>query len=159
MLYKHLFSILCGHLNLNQKRKKIEFDRLPVKPAKPTGKPVRTDWTCDFEFDFEFDWFLPVSGQIGPVNHYRTAPVWSDRSVYLTLCTRDSGREADALTAPGRMRWWSRAPAFQIGNVHWDTAGARARSYSSLEERGTLASGRRVGRAVHVTRLRLDIKS
>ena len=33
MLYKHLFSILCGHLNLNQKRKKFEFDRLPVKPT------------------------------------------------------------------------------------------------------------------------------
>ena len=27
MLYKYLFSILCGHLNLN---KKIEFGRLPV---------------------------------------------------------------------------------------------------------------------------------
>ena len=30
MLYKHLFSILYGDLNLN---KKIEFDRLPVKPT------------------------------------------------------------------------------------------------------------------------------
>ena len=82
MLYKHLFSILCGHLNLNQKRKKFEFGRLPVKP---TGKPVGTDWTCDFEFDFEFDQFPPVSGQTGPVNRYRSAPVWPDRSVYLTL--------------------------------------------------------------------------
>ena len=65
MLYKHLFSILCGHLNLNQKRKKFEFDRLPVKPAgkpvKPTGKPFGTGRTCDFEFDFEFDRFPPVS--------------------------------------------------------------------------------------------------
>ena len=46
MLYKHSFSILCRHLNLNQKRKKFEFGRLPVKsagkPVKPTGKPVRT---------------------------------------------------------------------------------------------------------------------
>ena len=33
MLYKYLFSILCGHLNLNQKRKKIEFGRLPIKPT------------------------------------------------------------------------------------------------------------------------------
>ena len=45
MLYKHLFSILCGYLNLNQKRKKIEFDWLPVKPAgipvKPAGIPVK----------------------------------------------------------------------------------------------------------------------
>ena len=45
MLYKHLFSILCGHLNLKQKRKKFEFDRLPVKPTgkliKPAGKPVK----------------------------------------------------------------------------------------------------------------------
>ena len=51
MLYKHLFSILCGHLNLNQKRKKIEFDRLPVKPtgipAKPVGSQMRrTIWIC-----------------------------------------------------------------------------------------------------------------
>ena len=93
MLYKYLFSILCGHLNLNQKRKKIEFDRLLVKPAgkpvKPTGKPFGTGWTCDFEFDYEFDFkfdrFPPISGQTGPVNHYRTAPVWPDRPVYLTL--------------------------------------------------------------------------
>jgi len=53
MLYKYLFSILYGHLNLNQKRKKFEFDRLPIKltgkpvkltgkPVKPTGKPVGT---------------------------------------------------------------------------------------------------------------------
>jgi hypothetical protein len=68
MLYKHLFSILCGHLNLNQKRKKFEFGRLPVKPTgkpvkpagkpvQPTGKPVRTDCTAAFEFKFEFDRF------------------------------------------------------------------------------------------------------
>ena len=85
MLYKYLFSILCGHLNLNQKRKKFEFDLLPVqptgKPVKPTGKPFGTGWTCNFEFDR----FPPVSGQTGPVNRYRTAPVWPDRSVYLTL--------------------------------------------------------------------------
>ena len=45
MLYKHVFSILCGHLNLNKKRKNIEFDWLPVKPAgilvKPAGIPVK----------------------------------------------------------------------------------------------------------------------
>ena len=81
--------MLCGHLNLNQKRKKFKFGRLPVKPAgkpvKPAGKPVGTDWTWDFEFDFEFDRFPPISGQTGLVNRYRTAPVWPDRSVYLTL--------------------------------------------------------------------------
>ena len=33
MLYKYSFSILCGHLNLNQKRKKFEFGGLPVKPT------------------------------------------------------------------------------------------------------------------------------
>ena len=59
MLYKQLFSILYGHLNLNQKRKKFEFGRLPVKPA---GIPVETVYTCDFEFGFEFDRFPPVSG-------------------------------------------------------------------------------------------------
>ena len=85
MLYKHLFSILCGHLNLNQKRKKnwiwpviSQTDRLPVKPA---GKPVGTDWTCDFEFDR----FPPVSGQTGLVNRYRRATIWPDRSGLLTL--------------------------------------------------------------------------
>ena len=41
MLYKYLFSILCGHLNLNQKRKKFEFDRLPVKPTGyQSNRPV-----------------------------------------------------------------------------------------------------------------------
>ena len=85
MLYKHLFSILCGHLNLNQKRKKIEFDRLPIKP---TGKPVRTVCTAAFEFKFDFDRFGPVSGQTGPVYRYRTPPVWPDRSVALTLVER-----------------------------------------------------------------------
>ena len=78
MLYKHSFSILCGHLNLNQKRKKFEFDWLPVKPTgkpvKPAGKPVkstgipvRTLCTKDFKFKFDFDRFGPVSGQTGPV--------------------------------------------------------------------------------------------
>ena len=87
MLYKHLFSIICGHLNLNQKRKKNEFGRLPVKPTgkpvkpvQPTGKPVRTDCTVAFEFKFEFDRFRPVSGQTGPVYRNRTPPVWPDRS-------------------------------------------------------------------------------
>jgi len=41
MLYKHLFSILCGHLNLKQKRKKFEFDRLPIKPTGyQSNRPV-----------------------------------------------------------------------------------------------------------------------
>ena len=65
MLYKHSFSILCGHLNLNQKRKKIEFSRLPVKP---TGIPVRTGCTAKFEFKFEFHRYRPVSGQTEPVS-------------------------------------------------------------------------------------------
>jgi len=89
MLYKHSFSILCGHLNLNQKRKKIEFGRLPVKPAgklvKPTGIPVGTVCTANFEFKFDFDQYRPVSGQTGPVYRYRTRPVWPDRSVRETL--------------------------------------------------------------------------
>ena len=84
------------------KKKKIEFGRLPVKPAgkpvkpagksvKPTGKPVGTDWTCNFEFDFEFNRFSPVSGQTSSVNRYRTMPVWPDRSVYLTLAPAGPG--------------------------------------------------------------------
>ena len=59
MLYKHSFSILCGHLNFKQKIKKIEFARLPVKPTgkpvKPIGIPVRTVCTEDFKFKFDFD--------------------------------------------------------------------------------------------------------
>ena len=82
MLYKYLFSILCGHLNLN---KKIKFDQLPVKPA---GIPVRTGWTAPFEFKFDFDRYRPVSGQTGPVYRYRTRPVWPDRSVRETLAPR-----------------------------------------------------------------------
>ena len=39
MLYKHLFSLLCGHLNLNQK--KFKFGRLPVKPTSyQSNRPV-----------------------------------------------------------------------------------------------------------------------
>ena len=75
MLYKHLFSILCGHLNLNQKRKKLNltgfqsnrpvyryepvelsflnsnlnltgFYRFPAKPVRYTGiGPRRFDRT------------------------------------------------------------------------------------------------------------------
>ena len=85
MLYKHLFSILCGHLNLNKKEKNNKFDRLPVKPTgkpvKPAGKPVQTDYTAAFEFKFEFDRFRPVSGQTRPVYRNRTPSVWPDRSV------------------------------------------------------------------------------
>ena len=64
------------------KQKKLVFGRLPVKP---TGKPFRTGCTAAFEFKFEFNRFGPISGQTGPVYRYRTAPVWPDRSVTLTL--------------------------------------------------------------------------
>ena len=85
MLYKYLFSILCGHLNLNKKNwiwpVTSQTDRLPVKPTdkpvQPAGKPVRTDCTVAFEFKFEFDRFRPVSGQTGPVGKLNP----SDRSV------------------------------------------------------------------------------
>ena len=70
MLYKHSFSILCGHLNLNKKGKKIEFDRLPVKPAdkpvKPAGIPVRTGSTGEIEFKFAFVRFR-YTGPVWPV--------------------------------------------------------------------------------------------
>ena len=81
MLYKHLFRILCGHLNLNQKRKKFEFNRLPVKPA---GIPVRTGWTATFEFKFEFNRFLPVTGQTDPVNRNRRPAITANQSDNLT---------------------------------------------------------------------------
>ena len=77
MLYKYLFSILCGHLNLNQIF--FEFDRLPVKPTgkpvKPTGKSVGTGWTCEFEFELEFDRF-PAK----PVRYTGTGPRRFDRT-------------------------------------------------------------------------------
>ena len=89
MLYKYLFSILCGHLNLNKKRKKFKFDRLPVKPAgkpvKPAGIPVRTVSTGEFEFKFEFVRFRPVTGLTDPVSRNRTPAVRGDRSENLTL--------------------------------------------------------------------------
>ena len=116
MLYKHSFSILCGHLNLNQKRKKIEFGRLPVKPTdkpikpackpvKPTGIPVRTVRTANFEFKFDFDRYRPVSGQTGPVYRYRTQPVWPDRSVIETLVmlAQPSGHTQDEGRRRGKM--------------------------------------------------------
>ena len=90
MLYKYLFSILCGHLNLNQKGKKIEFDRLPVKPA---GIPVRTGWTTKFEFKFELHQYLPVFDQTGPIYRYRTRPVWPVRSLIKILASPENVRE------------------------------------------------------------------
>ena len=94
MLYKHLFSILCGHLNLNNFF--FEFDRLPVKPTgkpvKPAGKlvypagiPVRTVSTGEFEFKFAFVRFRPVTGLTGPVSRNRTPAVKGDWSENLTL--------------------------------------------------------------------------
>ena len=109
MLYKHSFSILCGHLNLNKKRKKFEFGRLPVKPTgkpvKPTGIPVRTVCTANFEFKFDFDRYRPVSGQTGPVYRYRTRPVWPDRSVRETLVmlAQPSGHTQDEGRRRGKM--------------------------------------------------------
>ena len=90
MLYKYLFNILCGHLNLNKKRKKFEFDRLPVKPA---GIPVRTVSTGEFEFKFAFVRFRPVTGLTGPVSRNRTPAVRGDRSENLTLISTPSFHE------------------------------------------------------------------
>ena len=85
-------------MNLNKKRKKIEFDRLPVKPTgyqskpagkpvKPAGIPVRTVSTGEFEFKFAFVRFRPVTGLTGPVSRNRTPAVRGDRSENLTLET------------------------------------------------------------------------
>ena len=71
------------------KQKKIEFDRLPVKPAGkpvyPAGIPVRTVSTGEFEFKFAFVRFRPVTGLTGPVSRNQTPAVRSDRSENLTL--------------------------------------------------------------------------
>ena len=41
MLYKHLFSILCGHLNLNQKRKKLNLTGYQSnRPVNWSNRPV-----------------------------------------------------------------------------------------------------------------------
>jgi len=80
MLYKYLFSILYGHLNLNQNS--FEFGRLIVKPigkpVKPAGILVGTVYSCNFEFVFEFNRFSPVYGQTGPINRYRKTAVRPD---------------------------------------------------------------------------------
>ena len=81
MLYKQLFSILYGHLNLNQKRKKIEFGRLPVKPTGyQSNRPVyrsKPFTHAILNLDLNLTGFhrFPVSGQTGPVNRYRRAAV------------------------------------------------------------------------------------
>ena len=41
MLYKHLFSILCGHLNLNKKRKKIWIWPVTSQTGRYTGQTGR----------------------------------------------------------------------------------------------------------------------
>jgi hypothetical protein len=61
------------------------------KPVKPAGIPVQTDYTCDFKFGFEFNRFPHVSGQTGPVNRYRRAAVWPDRSGLLPLVVHRAG--------------------------------------------------------------------
>ena len=85
MLYKHSFSILCGHLNLNQKRKKFEFGRLSLKPDRFTSLTGRLTGgnrlNCHFWFEI---WIWPVflvTGQTVPVYRNRRAAVLSHRSV------------------------------------------------------------------------------
>ena len=105
MLYKHSFNILCGHLNLNQKRKKIKFDRLPIKPAgkpiKTAGIPVRTGWTAPFEFHR----FRPVTGQTELVYQYQSPGVTGDRSENKTLTATRRRRPAQVWTAERRRRF------------------------------------------------------
>ena len=83
MLYKYLFSILCGLPVTGQ------TDRLPVKPAGkpvyPAGIPVRTVSTGEFEFKFAFVRFRQITGLTGPVSRNRTPAVKGDRSKNLTL--------------------------------------------------------------------------
>ena len=112
MLYKHLFSILCGHLNLNKKRKKFEFDWLPIKPTgkpvKPIGKPVRTVCTAAFEFKFDFD-PAGLAGPVGSVNpgqdtkrlsSFRSTYTWKIKSTKL-YCETDQIRAKFIASQPG----------------------------------------------------------
>ena len=117
MLYKHSFSVLCGHLNLNQKKKKIEFGRLPVKPTgkpvKLAGIPVRTSCTAKFEFKFEFHRYRSVYGQTEPVYWYRTALVWPHRSVSKTLRGRGTtAAQAGTFVPVSGLSWGRCSSAF-----------------------------------------------
>ena len=56
MLYKHLFSILCGHLNLNQKRKKNWIWPVTSQTGRYTGTgPNRLNWKVWIQI-----WIWPV---------------------------------------------------------------------------------------------------
>ena len=92
MLYKYLFSILCGHLNLNQKRKKLNLtgyqaNRPVYRPNRPVYRSNRSVPKCagQFEFALGFDRFLPVTGQTGLVNRNRRTAVTANQSYILTL--------------------------------------------------------------------------
>ena len=54
MLYKHLFSILCGHFNLNQKRKKNWIWPITSQTGRYTGTN-RLNWEVWIQI-----WICPV---------------------------------------------------------------------------------------------------
>ena len=90
------FSIVCGDLKLNQKRKRKKMGR-PMKahrsnrPVNRSNRPVNRsepvawEFLNLFEFGFEFNRFPPVTGLTGPVNRYRRAAVRPVRSDFKTL--------------------------------------------------------------------------
>ena len=81
MLYKYLFSILCGHLNLNKKKLNLtgyQSNRPVYRPNRPVFRSNRSVPKCAgrFEFALGFNRFLSVSDETGPVYRNRSAPVW-----------------------------------------------------------------------------------
>jgi len=60
-------------------------------------KPVETDWTGVYSLKFEFDWFLPISGQTGPVYWNRRLAVSGDRSVKKKTLNGSKKRDSRSL--------------------------------------------------------------
>ena len=75
MLYKYLFSIFSEQLNLNQKKEKIEFGRLPIIPTGyQSNRPVNRSEPIE----------IAILNLIGFWSNRSVKPL-PDRSVYLTL--------------------------------------------------------------------------
>src|SRR6185437_14992496 len=102
----HSFSIVCGNLKLNQKRKRKKMGRrMKAHRSNRSNRPVNrsnrsvnrenrpVNWSEPvarenlnlFEFGFEFNRFPPVTGLTGPVNRYRRAAVTGFRLGNKTL--------------------------------------------------------------------------
>ena len=120
MLYKHLFSILCGHLNLNQKRKKIEFSGLPVKPTVKLVKPADTPVNRSNRPVYRYE---PFGQRISNSNLTSTGfPAKPVR--YTGTETRRFGRTIDNVN-PGQLLRWKPFAKLGMGTPRpaWGLAG------------------------------------